>query len=97
MVLTNVQTTAFFQNAAQMGILDKTVVQLGNKGITTINDLVDFDKHTIQYVADSLGRPGGRIPDPTPNSSPGAKIPTPSFVFGAKSQKRLLSVYDILQ
>ena len=54
MVLTNVQTTAFFQISAQMGIPDETVVQLGNEGITTVDDLVEFEKDTIQQVADSL-------------------------------------------
>ena len=47
MVLTNAQTTDFFQNAAQMGIPDESVVQLGNEGITTVGDLADFDKDTI--------------------------------------------------
>ena len=54
MGLTNVQKTAFFQNAAKMGIPDETVVQLGNEEITNIYDLVDFDKYTIQQVEDSL-------------------------------------------
>ena len=47
MVLTNAQTTALFQNAVQMGIPDKTVVQLGNEGITKVDYLVHFDKDTI--------------------------------------------------
>ena len=81
---------AFFQNAAQMVILDKTVVQLGNNGITIVDNLVDFDKDTIQQVADSLRRMGSRIPDPTPNASPMAMIPTPPFVFRENSQKGLL-------
>ena len=33
--------------------------------------------------------PGGRVPDPNPGAPPGATIPTPPFVFGAKSQKRI--------
>ena len=70
-----------------MGILDETVMQLGNEGITTVDDLVYFDKDTIQQVADSLRRPGGRIPDPMQKSAPGATILTPTFVFGAKYQK----------
>ena len=80
-----------------MVIPDETVVQLGNEGITTVDDLMDFDKDTIQQVAESLRRPGGRIPDPTPNSAPGAKIPTPPLVFGAKSQKQLLAACDIVR
>ena len=40
--------------------------------------------------------------DPNPGAAPGAKISTPSFVFGAKSQKglvvsiRLISYYEIV-
>ena len=54
MVLTNDQTTDFFQNFAQMGMPDKMIVQLGNEGIMTFDYLVDFDKDKIQQVADSL-------------------------------------------
>ena len=97
MVKKKSQTTAFFQDAAQMVILDEIVVQFGNEGITTVDDLVGFHKDTIQKVADSLRRPGGRIPDPTPNAAPGAKIPTPPFFFRAKYQKRLLAACDIEQ
>ena len=88
---------AFFHNAAQMGISDETVVQLGNEVIMTVDDMVDFDKDTMQQVADSLQRPGGRIPDPTPNVAPREKIPTPPFLFRAKSQKQLLAVCDVVQ
>ena len=80
-----------------MGIPDGTVVQLVNEGITTVDYLVDFDKKTIQQVADSLQRPGGKTPDPTPNASPGAMIPTPPFVFREKSQKRLITACDIVR
>ena len=80
-----------------MVILDKTVVQLGNEGITIVDDLVHFDKDTMQQVAFSLQRPGGRIPYPTPNSAPVATIPTPPFVIGAKSRKRLFATCDIVR
>ena len=97
MVLTNAQTTDLFQNAAQMGITEKKVVQLGNEGITTIANLVDFEKYTIKQVADSIRRLGGRIPDPTPNAEPGETIPTPPFVFRSKSQKGLLAACEIVR
>ena len=96
MFLTKAQETAFFQNAAQIGIPKQLVVQLGNEGITTIDNLVDFEKYIIQQVEDSLRRLGGRIPDPTPNAALGATIPTPPFVFGAKSQKQILAACDIV-
>ena len=90
MVLTNNQTMFFFQNYAQMGIPDETVVQLGNEEIMTVDDLVDFEKDTIQQFADSLRRPGGRIPHTTPNSAPRAMILTPPFVFGEKPRRNSL-------
>ena len=80
-----------------MGIPDKTVVQLGNEGIMKVDDLADFDKDTINQVADSLRRPGCRIPDPTPNAEPGATIPTPPFVFRSESQKGLLAACEIVR
>lgn len=69
MVLTAAQTTAFFEDAAQMGIPHATVIQMRNEGIVTVNDLVDFDKTTIlEQVAANLHRPAGRIPDPNPGA-----------------------------
>ena len=86
MVLTNAQTSAFFQDADQMAIPVATVLQLQSEGITTVQDLADFDKDSLVQIADNLRRPGGRILDP---NNPLATIPTPPFVFGAKSQMRL--------
>ena len=86
MPLTQAQTTAFFEDAAQMGIPHATVVQLQDEGINTIDDLVDFDKEIIKEFAANLRRPAGRIPDPAPGAAQGATIPTSPFVFGAKSQ-----------
>lgn len=97
MVLTAGQTQAFFEDAAQMGIPHSTVIQLRAEGIQAVGDLVDFDKDTLQQIADNLRRPGGRIPDPAPNAPEGATIPTPPFVFGAKSQKRLLVACDLVR
>ena len=75
MVLTVAQTTAFFEDAAQMAIQHATVVQLQTEGITTVDDLEDFDEDDIDQVSSNLRRPPG-----------GAG----AFTFGAKSQKRLL-------
>jgi hypothetical protein len=97
MVLTVAQTTAFFEAGDQMSIPNATVMQLQNEGISTVDDLIDFDKDTLQQVADNLRRPGGRVQDPTPGAAVGATIPTPPFVFGAKSQKRLLAACDIVR
>jgi hypothetical protein len=97
MVLTAAQTAAFFQEEAQMGIPNPTVVQMQTEGIANVQDLADFDKESLQQLADNLRRPGGRVPDPNPNAAPGTTIPTPAFVFGAKSQKRLLVATDLIK
>ena len=89
MVLTAAQTTSFFENADQMRIQHATVVQLALEGIQTVDDLADFDKEALQQLADNLRRPGGKVPNPDPGAAAGSTIPTPAFVFGAKSQKRL--------
>jgi hypothetical protein len=44
MVLTVAQTTVFFEAADQMSIPNATVMQLQNEGISSVNDLIDFDK-----------------------------------------------------
>ena len=89
MVLTATQTTAFSEHVDQMGIPHVTVVQLQAEVITSVSDLTDFNKDSLQQLVDNLRRPGGRIPDPNPAAQPGSTIPTPPFVFGAKSQRRI--------
>ena len=89
MVITAAQTTSFFENADQMGVQHATVIQLALEGIQTVDDLADFDKEALQQLADNLRRPGGRVPNPDPGAAAGSTIPTPAFIFGAKSQKWL--------
>ena len=67
------------------GIL--SVVQMAIEGITMASDLAEFDKDSLEQLANNLCQPGGRVPDPNPNAAPGATIPTPAFTFGVKSQK----------
>ena len=90
MPLTAAQQTVFFEDAAQMGIPNATAVQLQQEGINYVDDLVDFDKDTIEQIAANLRRPAERITDPNPGAAAGATVPTPPFVFGAKSQQRLI-------
>ena len=97
MVITAAQTMAFFENPDQMGIPHTTVVQLQVEGITVIQDLADFDKDTLQQLADNLRKPAGGIPDPNPAGAAGATIPTPSFVFGAKSQHHISVACEIVR
>jgi hypothetical protein len=97
MVLTAAQTTAFFELPVQMAIAHDTRIQLQQEGINNVVDLADFEKDTLKQVADNLRRPGGRVPDPDPGAAAGAMIPTPPFVFGAKSQMRLLAACDLVR
>ena len=64
MVLTQLQTTAFFENPDQLGIPHETMVQIQREGIQAVADLDDFEKQELQQLADNLRKPGGRIPDP---------------------------------
>ena len=97
MVLTGAQTTAFFENHDQMGIPHVTMVQMKHEGIHSVADLADFDKDSLQQLADNLRKPGGRVTDPDPNAVEGATIPTPAFTYGAKSQKRLTVACDLIR
>ena len=69
------ETTAFFENPGQMAIPHATRAQLAMEGITSVDDLFDFDKDSLDQVANNLQHPGGGA-DP--------------FVFGGKLHKRLL-------
>ena len=97
MVLTAAQTATFFEHADQRGIPHTTVMQLRAEGIEAVADLADFDKDSLQQLADNLRHPGGHVPDPNPGAPAGATIPTPPFVFGAKSQKRIAVAYDLVR
>ena len=54
MVLSVAQITNFFEQQAQMGIPHAMVIQLHAEGISSISDLADFDKDSLQQVADNL-------------------------------------------
>jgi hypothetical protein len=60
-----------------MGIPHVTVVQLATEGIIYVIDLADFDKESLQLLADNLRRPGW-VPDPTPAAQPWSTIATKS-------------------
>ena len=96
MVLTAAQTTAFFHDGDQMGIPQATVAQLQIEGVMTISDLADFEKETLQQMADNLRKPGGQVPDPNPAAAAGATILTPPFVFSAKSQHHLTVACELV-
>ncbi len=97
MVFTAGQTTLFFEEVTQMGIAHATVVQLVEEGIDEVIDLAEFDKAALTQVADNLRQPGGRIPNPDALAPAGSTIAQPPFAFGAKAQKRLLAVCDLVR
>ena len=97
MVLTAAQTTAFFEIPDQMGIPHATMVQMQHEGIQSVADLAEFEKESLQQLADNLRKPGGRIPDPDPNAPALATIPMPAFTYGDKSQKRLTVACDLIR
>ena len=66
MVLTAAQTTTFFEDDKQMGMPHATVIQLQTEWIMTVGDLADFEKDSLQQLAENLCHTGGRIPDPSP-------------------------------
>ena len=75
----------------------RTVIQLQNEGISTVDDLADFDKDSLEQVAESCRRPGGWVPNPHTNAAAGSTIPTPPFVFGAKSLLRMQAACEIIK
>jgi hypothetical protein len=97
MPLTAAQIASFFEDDDQMGLTNDTVNKLVEEGIDVPSDLADFDKDTLKQVAENLRKPGGRVPNPDPNAPAGATIETPPFLFGAKSQKRLLEAGELIR
>ena len=91
MVLTAQNVTTFFTGVDYLELDAATVSQLQVEGISTPNHLVEFDKDALKQLADNLRNPGGRVVNPDPNAPEGSTIPRPPYIFGAKSQKRLLA------
>ena len=85
MVLTAAHLTSFFEDNAQMALPHPTRLCLQVEGITTVNNIRDFDKDMLKQVAETMRRLEGRVPDPDPGAVVGATIPTPPFAFCAKS------------
>ena len=80
-----------------MGIPHATTVQMQQERIQSVADLADFEKQSLQQLADNLRKPGGRIADIDPNAPLGATIPMPAFTYGVKSQKRLTVACDLIR
>ena len=82
MVLTVGQMAAFFMGDNGLAIPAQTVAQMANKGITTIDNLAEFDKDSVETLASTLccGARGG-----------------PPLVFGAKSQLRIIVAGELVR
>ena len=78
-----------------MALPANTRLAISQEGMEDLYDLVKFDEKILKQITKNLRRPGGHVPYPDPNSAVGATIPTPSFVFGAKSQLHIKAAFDI--
>ena len=61
------------------------------QGLNTINDLLEFDKESIDTLCYAVRKPGGTIPDPDPNAAANATIPNPGYSVPAICEKRLIA------
>lgn len=90
MVLTNAQNTAFFTAPDQLGIPAATYDQLQLEGMSTVDDLEDFEADYVKRIAENLRCPSGRVPDSMAGIEggppAGATLPATPFQFGMKSQ-----------
>jgi hypothetical protein len=80
---------------AQVGIPNETIVQIQTEGITNVQDVADFDRESLQQLADNLRKPGGRISDPNPNAAPGSYYPNPGL--RPWCHKRLFVATDLIK
>jgi hypothetical protein len=96
MVLTAAQTTSFFTDAGQMALPVETRAQLVHEGITTVDDLSEFQEENLKQIAENWRRPPGRVLIDPLNPAAGT-TPTPPFAFGAKSLNRLKAAADIVR
>ena len=85
MVFTTQQTTAFFEDANQMSISNRTRLQLVNEGISFVDDLKDFSSEDLEQIAKNLLSPGSTL------NEAGTVVPTAPLTIGAKSIIRLKS------
>ena len=74
-----------------------TAVKIAEEGMNGADDLIEFDKTSLTQLAETLRKSGKRIPNPDANTPEGGTIPCPPYIFGAKSQKRLLKACEIMR
>ena len=79
------QTNAFFQDADQMSIANRTAAQLVTEGIDTVDALGEFEDEDFKQIMSNLQHPP-QIPDP---ANAALLINDVPYVIGAKSLRRL--------
>ena len=86
-----------------MALEHRTRMQLQTEGITTPDDLTDFDEEIIKQVVENLRKPGGQVPNPLyvantngqfPRDIP-QMIPTPPYKLSAISLARLKGAIEL--
>ena len=85
MVWTQPQTNAFFTSLDQMALDQATRDQLTIEGITSVDDLAEFEDDEFKQLVKNLRSPP-EVPDP---NNPGQLMRQAPFVLNAKSLKRL--------
>ena len=86
MPITNAQATAFFTEAAQMGLSNRTRAFLQTEGINTVDDLGEFTTaEDWKQIVDNARKPP-MIPDP---ANPAVQIHQEPFRIPTKSLNRL--------
>ena len=85
MPFTGAQTTAFFQDADQMAIVNRTATQLATEGIDSVDALGEFEDDDFKQIMSNLQHPP-QIPDPADATRLVNDVP---YVIGAKSLRRL--------
>ena len=88
-VLTLLQNTAFFTEAAHMGLTNLTRVQLFVEGVANADDISDWDNDDWEQYSPSRRRPG-QILDANNNL-----INQSPFILPVRSLKRLKEAFNI--
>jgi hypothetical protein len=92
LTLTPDEITNFFTNCKQLGIPECTVKKLKDEGIEHPCNLIDFDKDTLQQVAENLHKA------PTcKTDNEGDVIYLDPYVLSAKSYKRMLETAELMR
>eukprot|EP00957_Ditylum_brightwellii_P162680 12387973-Ditylum_brightwellii.AAC.1 len=95
--LNKMQTNTFFTSSKQMKVAKKMLAQLGKEGIKEIEDLAKFSKEIWKQVAENLKHLGDQMKnlDRERDNKRLATVPQTLYLFGARTQKRLLKASEL--